>query len=111
MTPTPETDMMETPVRLRRGSLVAFAVPITGANPVVSASNKRRALRFVSDGTNSIKLSPVISMPANQTVTIFTTQPQLELDWETWGSLIQGAWWAQAVTAPVNLAIFEAQEE
>lgn len=94
----------------RNAAITAFTAPTASAVQVAAASNKRVRIRFRTDGTNLVTLSQFNPISGTSNIRIASTYSDFVLDVDEDGDIVQGPWFAQATTAPVNMSVIETME-
>lgn len=95
----------------RSAAITSFTVPTASAIQVAAASNKRVRIRFRTDGSNLVTLSQFNPLSGTQNIRIAPTYSDFVLDIRHDGDIVQGPWFAQATTAPVNMGVIETMEQ
>jgi hypothetical protein len=95
----------------RHSSLEAFVPPVGSPVQVAKASTKRVCITFISAGPNIMQLQPDNPVNNNRFIQLAPQQGPLIMDREIFGSLIQGPWFAQSLTAPMGLAVIDTVED
>jgi hypothetical protein len=95
---------------VRNSSLEGFTPPVGSQIQVAKASAKRRCITFIAAGPNIMQLAPDNPINNNRFIQLAPQQGPLIMDIEIYGSLIQGAWFAQSLTAPMGLAVIDTVE-
>jgi hypothetical protein len=95
----------------RHSSITTIVVPTGSAVQIAPSSAKRCRIQFISDGTNSVTIGQQNPLDGNRVFRLPTTYPRWIFDKEDVGSMLQGAWFAQANIANVNVAVIDTVEQ